>query len=92
MFLFFRLLDPQSERIVREMQSLMEKVEEMRSQRAMLTSQLRDSICKDDITQLLVTQPNENVDTLFQEELKKHQDIVSNPKCILIFIFYYLVN
>lgn len=59
------------------MQSLMEKVEEMRSQRAMLTSQLRDSICKDDITQLLVTQPNENVDSLFQEELKKHQDIVS---------------
>ncbi len=58
------------------MQNLMEKVEEMRSQRSMLTSQLRDSICKDDITQLLVTNQNENVDTLFQEELKKHQDIV----------------
>ena len=59
------------------MQNLMEKVEEMRSQRAMLTSQLRDSICKDDITQLLITHPNENFDSLFQEELKKHQDIVS---------------
>lgn len=68
--------DPESENIVREMQNLMEKVEEMRSQRAMLTSQLRDSICKDDITQLLITHPNENFDSLFQEELKKHQDIV----------------
>lgn len=73
----FVQLDPESENIVREMQSLMEKVEEMRSQRAMLTSQLRDSICKDDITQLLVTHPNENFDSLFQEELKKHQDVVS---------------
>ncbi|XP_034230470.1 tyrosine-protein phosphatase non-receptor type 23 isoform X2 [Thrips palmi] len=70
------LSDPESEKIVREMQNLMEKVEEMRSQRAMLTSQLRDSICKDDITQLLITHPNENVDIIFQEELKKHQDIV----------------
>lgn len=55
----------------------MEKVEEMRNQRSMFTSQLRDSICKDDITQLLVTHQNENVDSLFQEELEKHQDVVS---------------
>ncbi|XP_026289340.1 tyrosine-protein phosphatase non-receptor type 23 isoform X1 [Frankliniella occidentalis] len=70
------LSDADSGKIVREMQNLMEKVEEMRSQRSMLTSQLRDSICKDDITQRLVTNQNENVDNLFQDELKKHQDIV----------------
>ncbi|KAJ1520087.1 hypothetical protein ONE63_004309 [Megalurothrips usitatus] len=70
------LTDPESESIVKEMQSLMEKVEEMRTQRAMLTTQLRDSICKDDITQILVTQQNGNLETIFQEELKKHQDIV----------------
>ncbi|XP_046689014.1 tyrosine-protein phosphatase non-receptor type 23-like, partial [Homalodisca vitripennis] len=63
--------------IVNEMQHLVGKVEEMRRQRAMLATQLRESVCGDDITAQLVTRQHDNLDTIFQEELQKHSKYVT---------------
>ncbi|PSN50877.1 hypothetical protein C0J52_12740 [Blattella germanica] len=62
---------------VKEMQHLLGKVEEMKRQRAMLATQLRESTCQDDITHLLVTHTGESQDSLFNQELQKHQRYVS---------------
>lgn len=58
------------------MQHLMNKVEEMKQQRLMLANQLRESICQDDITRQVVTYTGECLQTLFQQELQKHQRYV----------------
>ncbi|XP_046386380.1 tyrosine-protein phosphatase non-receptor type 23 isoform X2 [Ischnura elegans] len=64
-----------------ELRRLMAKVDEMRQQRATLSSQLRESVCADDITRRLVTlsssadQPSQ--ESLFQQELQKHQKYVT---------------
>lgn len=59
------------------METLVAKVEEMRNQRAMLWAQLREAVHNDDITNSLVTkQPNQSLEQLFQQELKKHQQFV----------------
>ncbi|XP_054282630.1 tyrosine-protein phosphatase non-receptor type 23-like [Macrosteles quadrilineatus] len=63
--------------VVKEMQMLVGKVEEMRRQRAMLSSQLRESVCADDITTQLVTRQHDNLEAIFQEELQKHVKYVS---------------
>lgn len=62
---------------VKEMMHLVGKVEEMRRQRSMLATQLRESVCSDDITSQLVTRQGENLDTLFAQELQKHSKYVS---------------
>lgn len=62
--------------IVKEMQHLVGKVEEMRFQRATLATQLRESVCSDDITAQLVVRQNDNLETVFQEELQKHSKYV----------------
>ncbi|KDR21340.1 Tyrosine-protein phosphatase non-receptor type 23 [Zootermopsis nevadensis] len=62
---------------VREMRHLVAKVEEMRQQRAMLSTQLRESIFQDDITRQLVTRTGESLDAIFSQELQKHQRCVS---------------
>lgn len=80
--LFYYTVDQQP--VVQEMQHLVGKVEEMRRQRAMLATQLRESICGDDITAQLVTRQNENLETVFQEELQKHVKYVSLIEIILI--------
>lgn len=67
------------ERALQELENLISKVDEMKNQRAMLWSQLRDSIHKDDITGVLITkQPHQSLDDIFQKELEKHQPLVSN--------------
>jgi hypothetical protein len=59
------------------MQHLVGKVEEMKQQRAMLATQLRESTCQDDITRQLVTRTGESLDTIFSQEMQKHQRYVS---------------
>lgn len=62
------------EEIIREMESLLVKVDEMKNQRALLWAQLRDAVQNDDITSLLVTRsPEKNLDQLFNQELQKHR-------------------
>ncbi|KAK7863656.1 hypothetical protein R5R35_006186 [Gryllus longicercus] len=62
---------------VEKLRQLVAKVEEMRRQRAMLSAQLRESICQDDITRQLVTRASEPLDAIFNQELQKHQRYVS---------------
>jgi hypothetical protein len=59
------------------MQHLVGKVEEMKQQRAMLATQLRESTCQDDITRQLVTRTGESLDAIFSQEMQKHQRYVS---------------
>ncbi|GLV42515.1 myopic [Carabus blaptoides fortunei] len=60
--------------IIKDLESLVGKVDEMRAQRATLVAQLREAVCADDITTLLVTKPpNLTMDQLFQRELNKHK-------------------
>lgn len=56
---------------------LVNKVGEMRRQRAMLASQLRESLCSDDITGQLVTRSEEKPEDIFVKELQKHDKYVS---------------
>ncbi|XP_076362169.1 tyrosine-protein phosphatase non-receptor type protein myopic [Tachypleus tridentatus] len=72
------LLDvPNSEGGARELEKLYNKVEEMRCQRSMLESQLREAVQNDDITKLLVTRDkNDDIQKLFDEELKKHHHLL----------------
>lgn len=70
------LLAVEEDMAVKEMIHLVGKVEEMRRQRSMLATQLRESVCSDDITTQLVTRQGENLDTLFAQELQKHSKYV----------------
>lgn len=56
---------------------LVDKVGEMRKQRAMLASQLRESVCSDDITAQLVTRVDERKEDIFEREMQKHNKYVS---------------
>uniref|UniRef100_V5H838 Putative tyrosine-protein phosphatase non-receptor type 23 n=2 Tax=Ixodes ricinus TaxID=34613 RepID=V5H838_IXORI len=72
------LLDvPNNEAVVRELTYLMNKVEEMKQQRHMLHTRLREALQKDDVTKQIVTRnPSEELEALFERELKKHdQDV-----------------
>lgn len=62
---------------LKDLNCLVGKVEEMKSQRSMLLTQLRESILIDDITAQLVTCNSENMQTLFDQELQKHSRYVS---------------
>jgi tyrosine-protein phosphatase non-receptor type 23 len=65
---------------------LIAKVEEMRNQRAMLWTQFREAVHKDDITSVLVTrQADQPLEQLFQQELQKHQELVMLPVQLLTF-------
>ena len=59
------------------------KVEEMKQQRAMLATQLRESTCQDDITRQLVTRTGESLDAIFNQEMQKHQRYVSTISGLL---------
>nr|CAD7453993.1 unnamed protein product [Timema tahoe] len=61
----------------KEMQHLVNKVDEMKRQRSMLATQLRDSITQDDITRQLVTRTGEPLDTIFSQEMQKHERYVT---------------
>ncbi|CAG9825233.1 unnamed protein product [Phaedon cochleariae] len=64
------------ENSLKDLEMLVAKVDEMKTQRAMLWAQLRESVHQDDITNSLVTkQPNQSLEQLFQQELQKHQQL-----------------
>ncbi|CAH0393687.1 unnamed protein product [Bemisia tabaci] len=69
-------LEPEEEKILNELQLLVNKVDEMKRQRSMLNNQLRESICNDDITNTLIIKQNEDHEKIFAEELKKHDKII----------------
>ena len=60
---------------IKELQRLLDKVEEMRKQRQMLYTQLREALQADDITKLATHQTD--LETLFTQELAKHQRLTS---------------
>ncbi|XP_034942485.1 tyrosine-protein phosphatase non-receptor type 23 isoform X2 [Chelonus insularis] len=64
---------------VRELKRILGKIEEMQRQRSDLYSKLRDSISQDNLTRLLVTATADSapLDTLFAEQLEKHQSLVN---------------
>ncbi|CAC5365468.1 PTPN23 [Mytilus coruscus] len=65
--------DPESEAVVKELQRLLDKVDEMKNQRAMLEEQFRKQVKEDDITNQIVAQDGgSNTMVMFEEQLKKH--------------------
>ncbi|XP_049813399.1 tyrosine-protein phosphatase non-receptor type 23 isoform X1 [Schistocerca nitens] len=64
---------PEDEASIKELQHLIDKVDEMKKQRATLAAQLRESVCQDDITRQLVTRTGESLETIFSQEMQKHQ-------------------
>lgn len=71
------------------MKRLRSKIDEMRNQREMLKNQLRDSILNDDITKILVVKQDQDLESVFQEELKKHEKIVRlriTSTCFYVFV------
>lgn len=60
---------------IKELQRLLDKVEEMRKQRRMLYTQFREGIQTDDITKLATHQAD--LEALFAQELSKHQRVTS---------------
>ncbi|XP_042188445.1 tyrosine-protein phosphatase non-receptor type 23 [Callorhinchus milii] len=61
--------------VLHNMKRLLAKVEEMRDQRTSLEQQLRDTIQKDDITTTLVTTDHSEMKKLFEEQLKKYDQL-----------------
>ncbi|XP_062841796.1 tyrosine-protein phosphatase non-receptor type 23b [Trichomycterus rosablanca] len=57
------------------MKRLLAKVDDMRNQRILLEKQLRDLIQKDDITSVLVTTERFEIKALFEEQLKKYDQL-----------------
>ncbi|KAL0274013.1 UNVERIFIED_CONTAM: hypothetical protein PYX00_006557 [Menopon gallinae] len=68
---------PEVEAVTNEMRHLMDKVNEMQKQRAMLSNRLREAVYQDDILRQVVTYTGENLQDLFDSELQKHQRTVS---------------
>ena len=65
-------LDTDAEATIVEVRRILDKVDEMRKQRAMLEDDLRSSIQQDDITaSLAVKGADVDVGQVFEEELKK---------------------
>ncbi|XP_048384489.1 tyrosine-protein phosphatase non-receptor type 23 isoform X1 [Stegostoma tigrinum] len=61
--------------VLQNMKRILLKVEEMRDQRSSLIQQLRDTIQKDDITTTLVTTDHSEMKKLFEEQLKKYDQL-----------------
>ncbi|XP_017769323.1 PREDICTED: tyrosine-protein phosphatase non-receptor type 23 [Nicrophorus vespilloides] len=70
-----QLPDPNvDETVVEQLDNLLSKVEEMKTQRVNLWVQLRDSAHQDDITNALVTrEPDQTLESVFKQELEKHK-------------------
>lgn len=54
------------------MRHLISKIEEMKQQRLRFSDEIRDIVCRDDITNQLVTYSGGKVEELFEKELKKY--------------------
>ncbi|XP_033856753.3 LOW QUALITY PROTEIN: tyrosine-protein phosphatase non-receptor type 23-like [Acipenser ruthenus] len=61
--------------VLQSMKRILGKVQEMRDQRRSLEKQLRDLIHKDDITSALVTTERSEMKKLFEEQLKKYEQV-----------------
>ncbi|NXE16084.1 PTN23 phosphatase, partial [Lophotis ruficrista] len=61
--------------VLQNLKRILGKVQEMRDQRASLEQQLREMIQKDDITASLVTADRSEMKKLFEEQLKKYDQI-----------------
>ncbi|XP_055314078.1 tyrosine-protein phosphatase non-receptor type 23 [Sitodiplosis mosellana] len=64
-------------KLLSETQMLLNKVNEMRVQRAQLYAQLSENIQNDDITAQLVAWGDEDVEKLFKSELGKHEQLIN---------------
>ncbi|XP_065207799.1 tyrosine-protein phosphatase non-receptor type 23-like [Planococcus citri] len=67
-------LAPEEEAIVRELRRLVDKVEEMKNQRAQLMMKFRESLKDDDITQKLVLK-NDKFTKMVGQEISKHRSV-----------------
>lgn len=69
---------PEERNIISELQRLIDKVEEMKNQRAHLMSRLRESLRNDDITEQIVLNDEDKSDfsNMVTKEIAKHQEIV----------------
>ncbi|XP_066546751.1 tyrosine-protein phosphatase non-receptor type 23 isoform X2 [Amia ocellicauda] len=61
--------------VLQSMKRILGKVSEMREQRSSLEKQLRDLIHQDDITSVLVTTERADMKRLFEEQLKKYEQV-----------------
>ncbi|KAM6281343.1 LOW QUALITY PROTEIN: tyrosine-protein phosphatase non-receptor type 23 [Porphyrio hochstetteri] len=68
-------LTEDDKQVLQNLKRILAKVQEMRDQRASLEQQLRDMIQKDDITTSLVTTDRSEMKKLFEEQLKKYDQI-----------------
>ncbi|NWJ07047.1 PTN23 phosphatase, partial [Crypturellus undulatus] len=68
-------LSEDDRQVLQNLKRVLAKVQEMREQRAALEQQLRDMIQKDDITTSLVTADRSEMKKLFEEQLKKYDQI-----------------
>ncbi|NWX88625.1 PTN23 phosphatase, partial [Nothoprocta ornata] len=68
-------LTEDDKQVLQTLKRVLAKVQEMREQRAALEQQLREMIQKDDITTALVTADRSEMKKLFEEQLKKYDQI-----------------
>uniref|UniRef100_A0A8C3XE02 Tyrosine-protein phosphatase non-receptor type 23 n=1 Tax=Cyanoderma ruficeps TaxID=181631 RepID=A0A8C3XE02_9PASS len=68
-------LSEDDKQVLQNLKRILAKVQEMRDQRLSLEQQLRDMIQKDDITTSLVTADRSEMKKLFEEQLKKYDQL-----------------
>ncbi|XP_059520914.1 tyrosine-protein phosphatase non-receptor type 23 [Myotis daubentonii] len=68
-------LTPEDQAVLQTLKRILAKVQEMRDQRVSLEQQLRELIQKDDITASLVTTDRSEMKKLFEEQLKKYDQL-----------------
>ncbi|XP_034854028.1 tyrosine-protein phosphatase non-receptor type 23 isoform X3 [Mirounga leonina] len=68
-------LTPEDKAVLQNLKRILAKVQEMRDQRVSLEQQLRELIQKDDITASLVTADHSDMKKLFEEQLKKYDQL-----------------
>ncbi|XP_039693531.1 LOW QUALITY PROTEIN: tyrosine-protein phosphatase non-receptor type 23 [Pteropus medius] len=68
-------LTPEDKAVLQNLKRILAKVQEMRDQRLSLEQQLRELIQKDDITASLVTADHSEMKKLFEEQLKKYDQL-----------------
>ncbi|NXS31768.1 PTN23 phosphatase, partial [Pomatostomus ruficeps] len=68
-------LSEEDKQVLQNLKRILAKVQEMRDQRMSLEQQLREMIQKDDITTSLVTTDRSEMKKLFEEQLKKYDQL-----------------
>ena len=67
-------IDEDSEAAITEIQQIMRRIDELKSDRERLCEEFRQEVLSDDITKKLVQCKEENMNELFAQELKKHDE------------------